>query len=94
MDSILLHELKAPADVEEHRLMTVAVGSRSHAVAIKALTTNTAALWLGLEGLANSEAGFPLNPGEAITLDLKNAGQIFYTLGAEADKIAWLITGV
>lgn len=89
MDGTLTQDVVTANDLEEH--VIISSGAQSHAVAIKAPDTNAGVVTVGAKTRSGPTHGFPLGPGEGVTLDLKNAQQMFYTLGVKNDKLAWIM---
>lgn len=78
------------ATKEEEKVLPLS--PTSHSIALKALKTNAGAVWIGKQGAAkNNNGGFPLSPGEGISLDLKNS-RIFVSFDSANDSLAWVVT--
>jgi len=59
------------------------------AVLVKADSNNSQDAYIGKEDKATSEKGFPLLPGEAVTLKTDNLNKI-YVSGAIGDKVRYI----
>lgn len=63
----------------------------ARAVALKAFASNVAAVTIGVVGKSGAANGYPLDPGEPISLELLNPN-ILRVTGTLNDKVAWIIT--
>jgi hypothetical protein len=63
-----------------------------HLFAIKAHPDNTDTVWVGNDDAADVAAtnGYPLNPGEAITVELGNLKDLYFDSDVNGEKICWL----
>lgn len=91
MSKTLKHGVVAPGDVVEHQLIPEASGGES--VLIKALSTNVSTIRIGKKTKVDAANGFPLDPGDSLTMDLGDALQVWYQNTTAADKLAWVVTG-
>lgn len=57
-------------------------------IIVKALTTNTATLYVGAAGVSSS-TGFPLSPGESTSIAVSNLNLV-YVIGNNTDKVSWI----
>ena len=57
-------------------------------VTIKAMTTNVGTIYVGGSSVTSS-TGFPLGPGDTLSLDISNTNVIWIT-GTTSDKISWI----
>jgi hypothetical protein len=60
------------------------------AVSIIASATNVSAVGIGPAGGLNISSGYPLEAGEAITMEIDNLDKIQF-IGTDGDRISWII---
>lgn len=64
----------------------------SHLIALKAHPDNTDAVWVGNDdaGDVTSSNGYPLDPGEAIVIEVVNLNYLWFDADVNGEKICWL----
>lgn len=89
MSKTFSHGVVAPGNVNENQLNPGSSGGDS--ILIKAPSTNLGIARIGKKTkTSEAEGGFPLEPGDAITLDLSDALNLWYRVGNAADKLNWI----
>jgi len=65
---------------------------KAHLVAFKAAPANTGIIYIGDDdaGDVASTNGFPLEPGEAIVMELNNVNDIWVDSSVNGEKVCWL----
>jgi hypothetical protein len=60
--------------------------------AIKAHPNNTDTVWVGNvgSGVVASTTGYPLNPGEAVPVDVANLSLLMFDADVSGEKVCWL----
>jgi hypothetical protein len=67
----------------------IASSQTIHSVTIKALSTNTVAVYVGATGVTTS-SGFELLAGESITLDVANLASVFCISGTSSQVVRYI----
>jgi hypothetical protein len=67
----------------------IASSQAIHSVTVKALSTNTVAVYVGATGVTTS-SGFELLAGESITLDVSNLASVFCISGTSSQVIRYI----
>ena len=92
-----LHVDPQPLSTIYHGTKTVPTGTAEaitttqviHSVTIKALTTNTVAVYIGASGVTTAN-GFELLAGESVTLDVSNLATVFCISGSASQVIRYI----
>lgn len=59
--------------------------------AIKAHPDNTDTVWVGnASNTVTSSTGYPLNPGEAVPIDVTNLSLLWFNADVNGEKVCWL----
>jgi hypothetical protein len=62
-----------------------------HLFAIKAHPDNTDTAWVGnVSGDVAATNGFPLNPGEALIIELSNLNVLYFDTDVSGEKVCWV----
>ena len=73
---------------------TAVVGTSraSHLIALKAHPDNTDAVWVGNDDASDVTAanGYPLDPGEAIVVEVGNLADLYFDADVSGEKVCWL----
>ena len=73
---------------------TAVVGTSrlSHLIALKAHPDNTDAVWVGNDGASDitSSNTYPLDPGEAIVVEVGNLADLYFDADVSGEKVCWL----
>ena len=67
------------------------VAGEGFAITLRALSTNTAPIYYGAEGVTDS-TGAELTAGQQVTLYLNNLDLIYVISGTASQKVSWAIT--
>ena len=59
-------------------------------VMLSALVTNSSTIFIGNTGSVDEDNGFPLEPGENLTLGVGNVNEIFAVTASGTETVAWL----
>ncbi len=64
----------------------------SHLIALKAHPDNTDAVWVGNDGSSDvtNANGYPLDPGEAIVVEVGNLADLYFDADVSGEKVCWL----
>jgi hypothetical protein len=59
---------------------------------LKGHTDNTEAVWVGNDGAEDVSAatGYPLDPGQAVTINVANLNQLWFDADVSTEKVCWL----
>jgi hypothetical protein len=57
-------------------------------IAIKAHKANTGVVWVGQDNTVPANAGFPLDPGDIVTLEILNPGNVWILQSVAADRFS------
>lgn len=73
---------------------TAVVGTSrvSHLIALKAHPDNTDAVWVGNDAASDvtNANGYPLDPGEAIVVEVGNLADLYFDADVSGEKVCWL----
>ena len=64
----------------------------NHGVAVRALTSNTDTVWVGLESSTSATNGVALNPGEGVTLKIDQLAKVFAFAATGTQKVSYVAT--
>lgn len=64
------------------------VGGNSSGIVVKNLSTNTGVIYMGPSGVTTS-TGYPLDPGESVSLDMQSVRQVYFLAEVDEEKVAW-----
>ena len=64
----------------------------SHGVAVRALTSNTDTVWVGLDSSTSASTGIELNPGEGVTLKIDQLAKVFAYAATGTQKVSYVAT--
>lgn len=78
-------------DVDSGSEEQIVVGSNPsyHGVIIKALSTNTGTIYVGLVGVT-AATGYPLDAGETVTIPVDNANKVYAIASVDNQGLAWM----
>jgi hypothetical protein len=75
----------------ENNIPSVLVGNGASNLVVKALKANAGDVLIGVTGFAGAADGFPLSPGEGISLDITAPNKLKFR-GTTNDKVAFITT--
>tara|TARA_R100000808_G_scaffold1358_1_gene6293 strand:- start:12 stop:323 length:312 start_codon:yes stop_codon:yes gene_type:complete len=64
----------------------------NHGVAVRALSSNTDVVWVGLDNSTAAGSGLELNPGEGVTIKIDQSAKVWAISGSGTQKISYVAT--
>jgi len=64
----------------------------NHGVAVKALATNTAVVYVGFDSSTSASTGVELNPGEGVELKIDQLAKVFAYTATPTQKVSYVAT--